>query len=213
MMLMYEISDGDYDGTRAGHPAPAKFPQSAPRQMPVPLVAPKPGYAAPIAALNMSQHETHHASRFPPGSPVRTHPSGHAIPHMPPGSPVRTHPSGHAVPHMPPGSPVRTHPSGHAAPRMPPAAARPPPPPATPISALNAPHPLPPTISPIRPVFARPAKPSEPRDVKWGPEPIMRGNSEEKLIPRRGERGDDFWRRFSMVAREENRKPNSQKQR
>ena len=178
MMLMYEISDGDYDGTRAGHPAPANIPQSVPRQMPVPLVAPKPGYAAPIAALNMSQHQTPHAPRYPPGI-----------------------------------SSGRTHPSGHAAPCMPPAAARPPPPPAAPLSVPNAPHPLPPTISPILPVFARPAKPSEPRDVKWGPEPIIRGNSEEKLIPRRGERGDDFWRRFSMVAREESRKPYSQKQR
>src|SRR5712691_5777380 len=134
MMLMYEISDGDYNGngTRAGYPAPANIPQSAPRQMPVPLAAPKPGYAAPIAALNMSQHQTHHAPRFPPGI-----------------------------------SPVRTHPSGQAAPRMPPAAARPPPPPAAPVSVPNVPHPLPPTISPILPVFARPAKPSEPRDIKW----------------------------------------------
>lgn len=175
---MYEISDGNYDGTRGGHPAPANVAQTAPQQMPVPLVAPKPGYAAPIAALNMSQPETLDAPRFPPGI-----------------------------------NSVRTHPSGHAAPRMPPAVARQPPPPAAPISVPSTPHPLPPTMSPILPVFARPAKPSEPRDVKWGPEPILRGNSEEKLIPRRGERGDDFWRRFSMVAREESRKPYSQKQR
>lgn len=178
MMFMYEISDDDHNGTRAGHPAPANVAQTAPQQMPVPLVAPKPGYAAPIAALNMSQSETLDAPRFPPGI-----------------------------------SPVRTQPSNHAAPRMPPAVARPPPPPAAPISVPSTPHPLPPTMSPILPVFARPAKPSEPRDIKWGPEPILRGNSEEKLIPRRGERGDDFWRRFSMVAREEGRKPYSQKQR
>lgn len=86
-------------------------------------------------------------------------------------------------------------------------------PPVAPISVPNSPHPLPPTMTPILPVFARPSKPSEPTDVKWGPEPIMRGNSEEKLLPQRGENGDDFWRRFSMVAREESRKPNSQKQR
>jgi len=178
MMFMYDISDGNYDGTRAGHPAPANVAQSAPQQMPVPLIAPKPGYAAPIAALNMSQPETLNAPRFPPGI-----------------------------------SSARTHPSDHAAPRMPPAVARPPPPPAAPISVPSTPHPLPPTMSPILPVFARPAKPSEPRDITWGPEPILRGNSEEKLIPRRGEKGDDFWRRFSMVAREESRKPYSQKQR
>jgi hypothetical protein len=28
----------------------------------------------------------------------------------------------------------------------------------------------------------------------------MRGNSEDFLLPKRGEKGDDFWRRFSMVA-------------
>jgi hypothetical protein len=31
----------------------------------------------------------------------------------------------------------------------------------------------------------------------------MRGNSEDVLIPRRGEKGDDFWRRFSVVAHDE----------
>lgn len=31
----------------------------------------------------------------------------------------------------------------------------------------------------------------------------MRGNSEDNLLPRRGDKGDDFWRRFSMVAKDE----------
>jgi hypothetical protein len=31
----------------------------------------------------------------------------------------------------------------------------------------------------------------------------MRSESEDHLIPRRGDKGDDFWRRFSMVAKEE----------
>jgi len=35
----------------------------------------------------------------------------------------------------------------------------------------------------------------------------MRGNSEETLLPSRGEKGDDFWRRFSIVAKEESKKP------
>ena len=30
----------------------------------------------------------------------------------------------------------------------------------------------------------------------------MRGNTEETLLPSRGEKGDDFWRRFSIVAKE-----------
>jgi hypothetical protein len=144
--------------------------------MPVPLVAPKPGYVAPIAALNMSQLSPSDTARSPPGIPVLMNLGQHG-----------------------------------AAP-MSPVVARQRPPPA-PISVPSTPHPLPPTMTPILPVFARPSMHSEPHDVKWGPEPIMRGNSEEKLLPRRGEKGDDFWRRFSMVAREESRKPSSQKQR
>ena len=101
--------------------------------------------------------------------------------------------------------------SQQGAPRMPPTAVRARPPPLAPITVPSTPHPLPPTMTPILPVFARPAQPSQPNEVKWGPEPILRGNSEEKLIPRRGEKGDDFWRRFSMVAREENKKRHSQR--
>ncbi|KAH6888853.1 hypothetical protein BKA70DRAFT_1330896 [Coprinopsis sp. MPI-PUGE-AT-0042] len=36
--------------------------------------------------------------------------------------------------------------------------------------------------------------------------PIMRSQTEDPLLPRRGEKGDDFWRRFSMVAREDSSK-------
>lgn len=39
----------------------------------------------------------------------------------------------------------------------------------------------------------------------------MRSNSEERLLPRRGEKGDDFWRRFSMIAKEEKSKPYKQR--
>jgi len=114
----------------------------------------------------------------------------------------------------PPGlNSAHMHPGQHETARMPPAVARQRPPPVAPISVPSTPHPLPPTMTPILPVFARPSMPADPHDIKWGPEPIMRGNSEEKLLPRRGEKGDDFWRRFSMVVREESRKPSSQKQR
>ncbi|XP_006462527.1 hypothetical protein AGABI2DRAFT_193654 [Agaricus bisporus var. bisporus H97] len=70
----------------------------------------------------------------------------------------------------------------------------------------SSPHPLQPSITPITPVFARPAKAgnltfSEPIPRA---KPIMRGGSEGTLLPRRGEKGDDFWRRFSMVAKIEN---------
>jgi hypothetical protein len=34
----------------------------------------------------------------------------------------------------------------------------------------------------------------------------MRGQTEDPLLPHRGEKGDGFWRRFSMVAREDSSK-------
>jgi len=62
-------------------------------------------------------------------------------------------------------------------------------------------------MTPITPVFARPAKGV---DIKFRDEkPIMRGNSEGVTLPKRGERGDDFWRRFSVIAKDENRKSSS----
>lgn len=84
-------------------------------------------------------------------------------------------------------------------------------PPPAPISVPSTPHPLPPTMTPITPAFARPVKPTAQRDVTFGREPIMRSNSEERLLPRRGEKGDDFWRRFSMIAKEEKSKPTKQR--
>lgn len=137
--------------------------------MPVPLAAPKPGYVAPIAVLNMTQLSDNARS---PGIDSGQYGTAHVPPAV-----------------------TRSRP------------------PIAPISVPSTPHPLPPTMTPILPVFARPSQSSEPDDIKWGPKSIMRGNSEEKLLPRRGESGDDFWRRFSMVAREESRKPKSQKQR
>ncbi|KAH7885234.1 hypothetical protein F5I97DRAFT_1830425 [Phlebopus sp. FC_14] len=71
-------------------------------------------------------------------------------------------------------------------------------------SVPSAPHPLQPPMTPITPVFARPVgSPSPANDVKFPSDAIMRGGSEDNLLPKRGERGDDFWRRFSIVAREE----------
>jgi hypothetical protein len=69
-------------------------------------------------------------------------------------------------------------------------------------------------MTPIIPAFARPPRsPGLSESVTFAAtEPIMRGNSEDALIPKRGEKGDDFWRRFSMVAKEENRKPPTMKQ-
>jgi len=66
----------------------------------------------------------------------------------------------------------------------------------------RTPQPLPPPQTPILPVFARPRQPTNITfDEKSA---ILRGNSEETLLPRgAGGKGDEFWRRFSMVAKEE----------
>ncbi|KAJ3838025.1 hypothetical protein F5878DRAFT_189626 [Lentinula raphanica] len=77
-----------------------------------------------------------------------------------------------------------------------------------PIVVPNTPHPLQPPMTPITPVFARPRQ----QDVHFDEKPIMRGAGEGTSIPTRGEKGDDFWRRFSMVVKEENSKPAQQKQ-
>jgi len=75
------------------------------------------------------------------------------------------------------------------------------------ITAPKNPHQLQPPITPIAPVFARPKKTSA---IKFAPEqPIMRGEREETLLPKRGENGDQFWRRFSMVAKVENDRPST----
>jgi hypothetical protein len=73
----------------------------------------------------------------------------------------------------------------------------------TPSSVPSTPHPLEEPITPITPAFLRPSKTSKLTDnVQFASEPIMRGGSEDHLLPRRGDKGDDFWRRFSMVAKE-----------
>jgi hypothetical protein len=79
--------------------------------------------------------------------------------------------------------------------------------------APSTPHPLHPSVTPITPAFIRPSKSpalqnGDAVNVKFlegkatPRKPIMRGNSEETLLPGRGEKGDDFWRRFSMVAKD-----------
>ena len=138
----------------------------------VPLAAPRPGYPAPIANLNVSS---------PSPSPLG---QSAAPPQMG---------------QVPQALRVARPQADTAAPRMPPPIYQ------TPIhkpSVPSAPHPLQPPMTPITPVFVRPSKSPAPPDVQFS-ETIMRGNSEDNLLPKRGERGDNFWRRFSMVAKEE----------
>lgn len=120
------------------------------------IAAPRPGYAAPIAALNLSRPEAAAtpAIRQPLENPFE--PQNHR---------------------------------GYG-----------PPSPMTPLGVPSSPHPLQPPMSPITPVFARPAK-----DIQFSADekPIMRGKTEDTFLPSRGQRGDDFWRRFSMVVHEQ----------
>ncbi len=87
-------------------------------------------------------------------------------------------------------------------------------------SPAAAPHPLQPSITPITPAFIRPSSAassasgtvSSSPGVTFStgkPRPILRGNTEETLLPSRGEKGDDFWRRFSIVAKEPESKDES----
>lgn len=116
----------------------------------IPLAAPRPGYAAPVAALNLSRP-----------SPAAT-PDGRM-----PGDMSQLSVQGVTVP--------------------------------------STPHPLQAPMTPIAPAFARPNTSPSPRDVTFASHKplIMRGDKEETLLPKRGEKGDDFWRRFSVIVKEE----------
>ncbi|TFK33019.1 hypothetical protein BDQ12DRAFT_450788 [Crucibulum laeve] len=166
--------------------------RTSPQPAPQPIAAPRPGYAAPIAALNLARPE---AAVVPQG---RQPPSNLRI------DPNAQNPFEHPQHNQPQfsnpfqdPSPVLQRPFLTASP--------------SPSLVSSTPHPLHPPITPITPVFARAAgvKFSEPIPRT---KPIMRGNSEETLLPKRGEKGDDFWRRFSMVAKEESKKPSGHKE-
>ncbi|KAL1722799.1 hypothetical protein EV715DRAFT_286846 [Schizophyllum commune] len=136
------------------------------------IAAPRPGYAAPIAQLNLARPEAAAApgGRQPGGTePLRVQPPQ----------------SVNAV-----SNPFATPYAG------------------TPVPA--SPHPLQPPMTPITPVFARPRA----ADVKFAEDKgeIMRGDKEDVLIPRRGQQGDDFWRRFSMVIKEDGKKRPGEKE-
>ena len=72
----------------------------------------------------------------------------------------------------------------------------------SPSPSLN-PHPLNAPSTPITPVFARPSFQGSERKVDFAKDAIMRGNSEETLLPRNTPKGQEFWRRFSVVAKED----------
>jgi hypothetical protein len=147
---------------------------NSPPPPPKPIAAPQPGYAAPIAALSM------------PASPSPPHPQANPpAPRLPPALQIAV--------------PKPSHPNtSHASPGRNPFADPSP----SPTHVPSTPHPLLPPVTPITPAFARPRKsPGVTFDSAPTPRPTIRGNGEDTLLPARGEKGDDFWRRFSMVAK------------
>lgn len=127
----------------------------------VPIMAPKPGYAAPVSALAMPE-----AAATPVGQ-QRTQQMAYG-----------QHPQQ-----------ARQNPGG----ALPDRGAYS----ATPVP--STPHPLQAPMTPITPAFARPPKKQEEGNVKFE----VIGQREEVPLARRGQKGDDFWRRFSMVVKEE----------
>ncbi|KAF7365002.1 hypothetical protein MVEN_00371300 [Mycena venus] len=153
-------------------------PPRAPAASPAPIAAPRPGYATPIAALNQSAN----------GNVARPAPTAAPQGRGAANANLRIEPPA-------PGSPMAGSPFGNGTP-----------------SPSSSPHPLQAPLTPITPVFARPQRTntmdsqgsvafSETKGL------IMRGEKEETLIPRgRGQKGDQFWRRFSMVAKDPDEK-------
>jgi len=83
-------------------------------------------------------------------------------------------------------------------------------------SPSASPHPLQAPVTPITPIFARPQRTQTMSSVgsvafSDSKSLIMRSDREETLLPRgRGEKGEQFWRRFSMVAKDpEEKRPSS----
>ncbi|THH05529.1 hypothetical protein EW145_g4728 [Phellinidium pouzarii] len=124
----------------------------------VTIVAPKPGYAAPVGGLTMPE---------PVATPIGQQRIGQNDGRGP----------------APLNIPNRGAYSG------------------TPVP--STPHPLQPPMTPITPAFARPPKKFEASSVKFESSSIMRGQGEEVPLSKRGQRGDEFWRRFSMVVKED----------
>ncbi|KAH9480843.1 hypothetical protein JR316_0007445 [Psilocybe cubensis] len=173
-------------------PPPASPPQSQqPQRGPHPIAAPQPGYPAPIAALNLA--ESFAEKQNPPQM--------RQIP-IPP--PLRINPN-----IQNPFEPQNPFSGGMPSPFVRPES--------------TSPHPLLPPVTPITPVFIRPkavvpppaaikfdeSSLHDPAGVRGMPRPpkaIMRSDAEETPLRSRGEKGDDFWRRFSMVAKLEQTK-------
>ncbi|KAJ6508486.1 hypothetical protein C8R45DRAFT_1089655 [Mycena sanguinolenta] len=145
------------------------------------IAAPRPGYPTPIAALNQSANGSL-ARPAPAAAPEGRGPAG--------GHPnLRIEPPAPGSPYGP-GSPFAN---------------------GTP-SPSGSPHPLGAPLTPITPVFARPQRSNttdSANSVSFSETKglIMRGDGEGTMPRPRGQKGgDQFWRRFSMVAKDPDEK-------
>lgn len=185
---------------------------------PPPIAAPRPGYPAPIAALNLARPPPAASPPSPQGRQHPAQPNPFDPPMQNPFDDSNSH--NHNPMSRSPVTPNFNFEFADSGPRrQPPGIQIPnnarnvPPPPASPRMP-NTPHPLLPPMTPITPAFVRPTPgPPTDRDVKFHAEAIIRSDHEGSLLPKRGERGDDFWRRFSMIAKVENEKQTTEKQR
>ncbi|KAF8628637.1 hypothetical protein AX15_003771 [Amanita polypyramis BW_CC] len=185
LLAMGDGGDDESDSESSGSkPLPSKnaalaaatgvnAPSKTPNQHQMNIAAPRPGYAAPIAALNNIP------SPEPAVPPQALHPSADTR------API-LNPFVHSSmenPFDPPSrEAIRAHYAGASpSPSLPP-----------------TPHPLQPPMTPITPVFARPAKPTT---IAFE-EKHQVVRTERTALPSRNEKGDDFWKRFSMVAKE-----------
>ncbi|KAL0575302.1 hypothetical protein V5O48_006679, partial [Marasmius crinis-equi] len=177
------------------------------------IAAPKPGYVASVASfsipspagtpqpppLRQPQHPVSNpfepqrqpqSPRQPQPQPRQQQQNPFEPPRQYPAQSYQPHPNQYQNqfphPHAPPPPQVRQHIPRYGS--------------STPIP--STPHPLQPPITPITPVFVRPSSAAN-GDVKFSQKPIMRSTKEDTFLPSRGNRGDDFWKRFSMVAHEQ----------
>ncbi|KZT64631.1 hypothetical protein DAEQUDRAFT_732405 [Daedalea quercina L-15889] len=169
----YNMYDQYLDGANAPKSTnPFDDPKVRSPPQPIPLAAPRPGYAAPVAALNLSRPD----AIATPDSRVRSPTTPEMSQAFPKPLTLVERQASPASPHFP-----------------------------------HTPHELQPPMTPIAPAFIRPASAaSTQRDVQFSPTtPILRGEKEDAFLPRRGQ-GEEFWRRFSMVAKDESTKRGKQ---
>lgn len=186
-LLAMDDDDEDESDPVVSHPpasknaalAAATTPAKRQNQHQMNIAAPRPGYAAPIAALNSIP------SPEPAAAPQDRRPSADA--QMPMSNPF-IRPSMENPFEPPSPSAIRAHYGTSPSPSLPP-----------------SPHPLQPPMTPITPVFVRPAKPT---GITIDEKPKVT-RTERTVLPSRGEKGDDFWKRFSLVAKE----PSARKER